>query len=94
MSGWRPAIGHPDVGGQFNRATADDTLGAASDSATYIIHPALHYHYRYHISVTTRESGLHNDEHRDYTKAQPGGRSIYLFPKCRPSPPLLQTLDS
>lgn len=32
-SGWRPAIGRPDVGGQFNRATADDTPGPASDSA-------------------------------------------------------------
>lgn len=40
-SGWRPAIGRPDVGGQFNRATADDTPGPASDSAPYITHPRI-----------------------------------------------------
>lgn len=78
-----PAIGRPDFGGQFNRATAECTLGSASDHDPYIIHPriALSLSLSYHCHHKFGPSSQRTQNTKHKTHISTAGKQIYL-PFC------------
>lgn len=97
-----PASGAPrdrpqrNVGVQFNKPTAENTLGPASAHFLPKIHPALHYHYRYHICLGMLAMTMTGPSQRaNIHLAQPIGRSA--FSQASASPVFVtdaSTLDS